>query len=100
MKKITVAELEKWDAMPDRQKITILRREAERLRALEPQPHEQAFMTAEEWADVFDEEADQIETGEEEETPEQLAAEAKASQQIADLLKRHDAGSLNTLFKR
>jgi hypothetical protein len=60
-------------------------------------------MTPEEWADAFDELADRIETGaldEEEENPERLAAEAEVSRQLADLLKRQDAGSLNTLLKR
>ena len=37
---------------------------------------------------------------EEEETPESLRAEADQAKKIADLLRRHDAGSLATLFKR
>jgi hypothetical protein len=106
MKKITAAEVEEltrpWDAMADRQRITLLRREAERLRALKTKPSKLVFMTAEEWADAFDELADRIAAGEaeEEENPEQLAAEAEVSRQMADLLKRQDAGSLNTVLKR
>jgi len=50
---------------------------------------------------LIDAEADRIEAGEEEEVnPEQLKAEAENAHQIAELLKRHDAGSLSTLFKR
>ena len=36
----------------------------------------------------------------EKESPEQLATEAEVSRQMADLLTRHDAGSLNALIKR
>jgi len=46
--------------------------------------------------DAFLKESEQAET----ETAEQLVAEAKASEQVADLLKRHDAGSLDELIKR
>jgi hypothetical protein len=90
--------MRQWDAMTDRQRIALLRRTAEKLRA---RPNEQVYLwTAEELADAFDESADRIEAGEEEENPEQLAAEAEVAQQMADLLKRQDAGSLNTLLKR
>ena len=36
----------------------------------------------------------------EDENLETLRAEAEQAQAVADLLKRHDAGSLKTLFKR
>jgi hypothetical protein len=51
---------------------------------------------------MFDDEADRLAAGEEEpeESPERLLAEAETSRQIADLLRRHDAGSLGALIER
>lgn len=97
--------MQQWDAMTDRQRIEYLRRSAGYLRTLEPGPADEAVMTAEEWADAFDDEADCIERMEdgelaEEESPAQLLAEAETARQILDLLKRYDAGSLPELIKR
>ena len=91
--------MRKWDEMTDRQKIVLFRDAAERLRA---KPTARVgFMTAEEWADAFDDHADQIEVGDlDEESPEQAAAETEAAKQVIELLKRYDAGSLGALFKR
>jgi molecular chaperone GrpE (heat shock protein) len=105
MKKMKAAKMEQlqreWDAMPDRQKIEQLRREAERLRASTDETG--LIWTAEELADLLDNMADDIEAGEfedEEESPEQLLAEAEVLDQLADYLKRHDASCLDALIKR
>jgi hypothetical protein len=91
--------MRKWDEMTDRQKIVLFRDAAERLRA-KPTARVR-FMTAEEWADAFDDHADQIEAGDlDEESPEQAAAETEAAKQVIELLERYDAGSLGALFKR
>jgi hypothetical protein len=96
--------MKEWDDMSDIAKIRVLRRTAECLRRggedaawIKPEYRE-------DFADGCDAEADRIEAGEEgleeEANPEQLKAEAENARQIAELLKRYDAGSLSTLLKR
>jgi hypothetical protein len=103
---MTMADLEKiarqWNGMTDDKKIKALRDQADCLRAMGPNLQVNAIFTAGEMADLMDNYADHIAAGEleEEESPEQLAAGAEVSLQMAELLKRYDAGSLNTLLKR
>jgi hypothetical protein len=98
--------------IPDAEMVVSLRRAAEDLRTGKSKnPFKRKYITAEELADMADEYADRIEAGEivdgveveEELTPEQrkqLLAEAKLAKGMADLLRRHDAGSLAALIKR
>jgi hypothetical protein len=95
---------DKLDTMTKSQKITFLRRVAERVRgskAAADGDDAKRFglaWTAKDLADELDDHADRIEAGEcdEEESLEQLRAEAE----VAELLKRYDASSLKSLLKR
>lgn len=92
----------------DKEMVAGLRREAEALRAGKKETPWPDYITTEECAEMCDDAADAIEAGEivdgewveEEKTPEQLLAEAENSRRIAELLRRHDAGSLAELIKR
>jgi hypothetical protein len=96
------------NSLSDSEKIASLHRTAEDFRTGKLETPWKNFLTTEECADMCDDFADAIEAGEivdgewaeEEKTPEQLLAEAENSRRIADLLKRHDAGSLGELIKR
>jgi hypothetical protein len=95
--------MKEWDDMSDIAKIRVLRHTAECLRRGEEDAAGIKPEYREDLADRCDAEADRIEAGEEGEeemNPEQLKAEAENVRQIAELLKRYDAGSLSTLFKR
>jgi hypothetical protein len=93
-------------ALPRKEQIRHLRRAAENLRkgegeeaaSIKPEYHQLV-------ADIINDLADSIEAGEdpfeeEEESPERFKADAEVAQQMSDLLKRYDAGSLGTLLKR
>ena len=95
--------MKEWDDMSDIAKIRVLRHAAERLRAGEEDAAWIKPEYREDLAVCFDAQADRIEAGEESEeeaNPEQLRAEAEIARQMAELLKRYDAGSLSALFKR
>jgi hypothetical protein len=94
--------------MTDSERIERLRRGAERLRIVNPRDWKNTFFTPGEMADMMDDRADRIEAGEiidgkdleEEESPEELLAGAKAAKAVLDLLRRYDVGTLGTLFDR
>jgi hypothetical protein len=96
--------------MNDAEMVAELRREAEDIRAGRSIVWKNfaIFASAEEAAIMCDEYADAVEAGEivdgedveEEETPEQLMAEAEVARDLAEFLERHDAGSLAGLLKR
>jgi hypothetical protein len=102
---------DKLGAMTKSQKITFLRRVAERVRGSKAAVDGDVILeakrfgfawTAKDLADEFDDHADRIEAGEfdEEESLEQLKAEAEVAEKMAELLKRYDASSLEALLKR
>lgn len=95
--------------MTERQKIDSLRTLAERLRSkpeaagniMFEDTDGNALWTVEEFPDACDDLADRIEAGEDdEESPEQLMAEAEVAKEVVELLRRRDAGSLEALRKR
>ena len=90
-----------WDDMTNKEKVALLRAEAERLRAIDSRLPVNAFFTVGQFIAALEAAAHRMEgIHDEQESPEPLAAEAEVSRQMADLLKRHDAGSLNALIKR
>jgi hypothetical protein len=97
-----------WNRMTDIEKIERLRRAAMSLRAAKPEDWKNTFFTSEEWADMCDDHADSIAAGkiidgkevEEEESPEELLAGAKAAKAVLDLLRRYDVGTLGALIDR
>jgi hypothetical protein len=96
--------MSEFDDLPDQEKVALFRRGAKSLREggeaaalFKPEYHEDLVK-------MFDDMADRIEAGEdpfeEEESPEQLRAQAETARKIRDLLEQEDVNSLVELFER
>lgn len=89
------------DDMTD--EIAKFRHAAERLRTLPPEYPVSAFFTASELADMCEDYANRIETGDfgddDDESPEEATATAAAAKKVLELMRRHNIRSLGELFE-